>query len=94
MDYKAEITLNEKDSLFDLRIAEQNLVKAYAEALTECSHRVFFAEIKSGLISAAEDCLHTFNLLKERKYIADDLGDEEKKACVKKRFAAASHELS
>lgn len=94
MDYKAEITLNEKDSLFDLRIAEQNLVKAYAEALTECSHRVFFAAIKSGLINAAEDCLHTFNLLKERKYIADDLGDEEKKACVKKRFAAASHELS
>ena len=33
--YKAEVTLNEKDSILDLLALEKSLVKIYATALTE-----------------------------------------------------------
>ena len=46
MDYKAETTLNEKDSLQDMLNLEKNLVKVYSTAMTEGASDGFRTLIK------------------------------------------------
>ena len=41
MDYKADITLNEKDSLQDMLNLEKSLVKIYSTAMTEGASKGF-----------------------------------------------------
>ncbi len=66
--YKAEITLNEKDSLTDTLILEKTLTKTYALVLTEGTTKGFREKIKKNFMASADDQLHTFLLLCETGY--------------------------
>jgi hypothetical protein len=45
-NYKAEVTLNEKDSLLDLLSVEKSLVKLYALCITEGCSQGFRSVVK------------------------------------------------
>ncbi len=67
-NYKAEITLNEKDSMLDMLEMEKNLTKVYATALTEGATKGYRERLKSNLNEELNDQLHLFLLMCEEGY--------------------------
>lgn len=65
-NYKQDITLNEKDSLTDILMAEKELVKLYAGAMTEGSSKAFRQAIKSNLDTAVADQYTVFNTMSKQ----------------------------
>lgn len=67
-NYKAQTTLNERDSLIDLLNAEKSLVKVYSEMLTEGVSKGFRDVIKQNLDKAIQTQFEVFMLITELGY--------------------------
>ncbi len=92
--YKAEVTLNEKDSLTDLLTAEKSLVKLYALCITEGCSQGFRNMVKRHLSDAITDQMDVFLLMTELGYYRVESAGEEELNKLKKKFSAVSKELS
>ena len=92
--YKAEVTLNEKDSLTDLLTAEKSLVKLYALCITEGCSQGFRNMVKRHLSDAITDQMDVFLLMTELGYYRVESAGEEELNKLKKTFSAVSKELS
>ena len=66
--YKADITLNEKDSLQDMLNLEKSLVKIYSTAITEGCSKGFRTLVKEHWNEATEDQLKVFLQMTEHGY--------------------------
>ena len=62
-NYKSKITLNEKDSLTDILMAEKELVKLYAQAITEGAGRSFRSTVKNNFEGAVADQFAVFTAM-------------------------------
>ena len=67
-NYKADITLNEKDSLQDMLNLEKSLVKIYSTAITEGCSKGFRTLVKEHWNEATEDQLKVFLQMTEHGY--------------------------
>ena len=67
-DYKADITLNEKDSLIDMLNAEKNLVKVYSTAMTEGCSSGFRQTVGEHWEECAQDQMNVFLQMTEHGY--------------------------
>ena len=65
-NYKSRITLNEKDSFTDILMAEKELVKIYAEAITEGAGRSFRSTVKSNMEGAVADQFAVFTAMSKQ----------------------------
>lgn len=92
--YKTEVTLNEKDSLQDMLIAEKNLLKVYATALTEGASKGFRNVIKEHFIATADDQLKVFLTMTEHDYYRVQSAGEEQLSDVKGKFSKTRSELA
>ena len=94
MNYKAETTLNEKDSLNDLLIVEKALVKLYATAITEGCSNGFRKAIKKSLEEQIEDQISVFFFLTENDHArVQSATDTELKEAVE-QFSKVKNELA
>lgn len=94
MNYKADITLNEKDSLTDILTLEKNLVKVYSTVMTESCSRGFRTAVKTFFNETAAAQLEVFLMLTERGSYRTESATEESLLRVKKEFSSALKELS
>lgn len=85
--YKAEVTLNEKDSLTDILNAEKIMVKLYALATTEGCSQGFRNTVKKHLSDTITDQMEIFLLLCELGYYHTESVAEEEKEKLKKSFS-------
>ncbi|MBQ3046720.1 MAG: spore coat protein [Clostridia bacterium] len=93
-DYKADITLNERDSLIDMLSVEKTLVKLYSTALTEGVSKGFRNAIKGHWIETADDQLKVFLQLTENDYYRVHSADEEELSSLREQFEKTKHQLS
>ncbi len=92
--YKTEVTLNEKDSLQDMLIAEKTLMKIYATALTEGASKGFRESLKELYDQASADQLSVFLQMTEHGYYKVEAEAQENKDAVKEKFAKTRSELA
>ena len=86
MDYKSEVTLNEKDTIVDMLILEKNLAKVYAEVLTEGCSKGFLTVVKDCMNKTFNTQFKTFMLLTECGYYRVHSATEEEINACKKKF--------
>ena len=86
MNYKAETTLNERDSLTDLFLAERLLLKLYADYLSLGCSKGFLTLAKNQMLTIEKDRLSVFMLMTERDLIGVNSCDEERKYEIIDRF--------
>lgn len=92
-EYKADITLNEKDALNDLLILEKTLVKVYATALTESVSKGFRTIVQEHLLSTSKIQETVFFLMTERDYVRVVSAKEEALDKIKKEFEKVKKEI-
>lgn len=68
MDYKSDITLNEKDSLQDMLNLEKNLVKVYSTLMTEGVSKGYRTAIKNNWNEAVEDQADVYFMMTDKGY--------------------------
>ncbi len=93
-NYKADITLNEKDSLQDMLNAEKSLVKIYSTAMTEGCSKGFRNLIKEHWGECAQDQMNVFLQMTEHGYYQVESAPEQILAEHKQKFSKISHQLS
>ncbi len=86
MDYKSEVTLNEKDTIVDMLVLEKNLAKVYAEVLTEGTSKGFLTIVKDCMLKTFHDQFKTFMLLTECGYYRVHSATEEDIKHCKEKF--------
>ena len=94
MDYKADITLNEKDALTDMLTAEKNLVKTYSEVMTESCSKGFRTLVKNHWSDAVSDQTDVFLMLTEHDYYRVETAPAEETEKVKEKFAEVRGQMS
>ncbi len=94
MNYKADITLNEKDSLTDILTLEKNLVKVYSTVMTESCSRGFRTLVKSLWNETAAEQMDVFLMLTDNDYYRVESAPEEELGKIKRAFTPALKELS
>ena len=92
-DYKAQITLNEKDSITDLLTLEKTLVKIYATALTEGVSKGFRERVKENLDQTICDQFEVFTFLTEHDYMRVQSAPECAVNEQKEKFEKVKKEL-
>ncbi len=92
-DFKADITLNEEDSLTDLLMQEKTLVKLYATAICESVSKGTREVIEENLSKTICDQISVFFLLTELDYYKVEAATEEQRANVRVDFAKAKKDL-
>jgi spore coat protein CotF len=93
MDYKAETTLNEKDSLQDMLILEKTMAKIYATALTEGASEDYKKTIKCHFNGIIEDQTEVFNKMTELGYYELEPAPENVKQETKDKFCQIKKQL-
>lgn len=93
-NYKADITLNEKDSLIDVLSAQKDLVKTYATCLTEGVSKEFRRVVRENFSTLSDDQLSTFFLMTERGYYKVESAPEEQIKQLKTQNAKIKNQLS
>lgn len=93
-NYKADMTLNERDSLQDMLSAEKNLVKAYATSITEAVSNGFRTVIKNNFSSATHDQLDVFMQMTEHDYYRVQAASEEELKTQRDKFERVKSQLS
>ena len=93
-DYKADITLNERDSLIDVLNAEKALMKLYTTALTEGCSEGFRRLIKEHLSQTTDDQLKVFLQLTENGYFRVHSAPEEELAKLREQYDKVRYQLS
>lgn len=94
MDYKAEVTLNEKDSLQDLLTLEKTMVKLYGTAMTEGCSKGFRQMVKQLLNDTANDQMEVFLLMTELDYYRVESASQEQLSKQKEKFSKIKSQLS
>ena len=92
--YKAEVTLNEKDTLTDLLTLEKSLLKLYALCISEGCSQGFRNLIKSHLSSVITDQMEVFLLLTELDYYRVESATEDSLKKIKDKFNKEKGALS
>ena len=93
-NYKADITLNEKDSLQDMLNLEKAIVKIYSTAITEGASKGFRTLIKSNWQEATEDQLQVFLQMTEHGYYKVQSAPETLLAEQRNKFRPVTGQLS
>ena len=93
-NYKADITLNEQDSLIDLLNAEKQVYKMYATSLTEGVSKGFRNTVKSLMQESADDQFNAFSLLTEKDYAEVTTAEESEVKQLKDKFCCKCSELN
>ena len=93
-NYKADITLNEKDSLQDMLNVEKSLVKIYSTAITEGASKGFRTLIKSHWAQATDDQLKVFLEMTELGYYQVESAEETMLSEQKEKFNKVKTQLS
>ncbi|MBQ3492793.1 MAG: spore coat protein [Clostridia bacterium] len=93
-NYKADMTLNEKDSLQDMLNLEKSLVKIYSTAMTEGASKGFRTLIKSHWAEASEDQLQVFLQMTEHGYYQVESAPETVLSEHKNKFSKIKGQLS
>ncbi len=93
-NYKADTTLNEKDSLQDMLNLEKNLVKAYAFGLTEGASNGFRTVIKDNFLDATHDQLDVFLQMTEHGYYKVTSASQEELKAQRENFERVKSQLS
>ena len=91
--YKAEVTLNEKDSLQDLLNIEKSMVKLYATAITEGCSRGFRTLIKEILNETVEDQMNVFLQMTELGYYKVESAPESTLNEQREKFVKVKSQL-
>ena len=92
--YKAEVTLNEKDTLTDLLTLEKSLLKLYALCISEGCSQGFRNLIKNHLSSVITDQMEVFLLLTELDYYRVESASEDSLKKIKDKFSKEKGALS
>ena len=93
-NYKADITLNEKDSLQDMLNLEKSLVKIYSTAITEGCSKGFRTLIKSHWQEATDDQMKVFLEMTEHGYYQVQSAEETMLSEQKNKFLKVKNQLS
>ena len=93
-NYKADITLNEKDSLQDMLNLEKSLVKIYSTAITEGCSKGFRTLIKEHWNEAAEDQMKVFLQMTEHGYYEVQSAEQTVLSENKNKFMQVKGQLS
>ena len=93
-NYKADITLNEKDSIQDMLNLEKSLVKIYATAITEGCSKGFRTQVKENLNGAVEDQMNVFLQMTEHGYYQVESAPEQALMQNKEKFCEVRSQLS
>ncbi len=93
-EYKAEITLNEKDSLQDMLNLEKSLVKIYSLAMTEGCSKGFRTLIREHLDLSADDQMKVFCEMTEHGYYQVESAPETVLSEHKNKFSKVKSQLS
>ena len=93
MDYNANVTLNEKDSLQDLLNMEKSVVKMYTTAITEGCSNGFRTLVKSNLNEAIDDQVEVFFMMTENGYYQVESAPKEKTNELKTTFSKVKKSL-
>ncbi len=94
VNYKADITLNERDSILDMLSIEKQTVKAYSTAITEGVSKEFREVIKNNLDSGVDDQFMTFMMACEYGHAKVCSADEENLKSERERFVQIGRELN
>ena len=93
-NYKAETTLNERDSLQDMLTLEKGLVKLYSTALTEGVSNGFRTVVKDHWNGAVSDQLDVFFQMTEHGYYRVESAPEDALEEQKEKFKPILNQLS
>ena len=93
-EYKADITLNEKDSLQDLLNLEKTMVKTYSTAMTEGASKGFRTLIKAHWNDSAETQADVFFLMAELGYAKVESAPENVLSEQKNKFSKIKSQLA
>lgn len=93
-NYKADITLNEKDSLQDMLNLEKSLVKIYSTAITEGCSKGFRTLIKEHWNEATEDQMKVFLQMTEHGYYEVESAEQTVLSENKNKFMQVKSQLS
>ena len=93
-NYKADITLNEKDSLQDMLNLEKSLVKIYSTAMTEGCSKGFREQVRDNWETATEDQMKVFLLMSELGYYQVESAPETVLSEHKNKFSKVKSQLS
>ena len=92
--YKADITLNEKDSLQDMLNLEKSLVKIYSTAITEGVSNGFRTLVKEHWNQATDDQIKVFFEMTEHGYYQVESAPKETLSEQKSKFDKVKNQLS
>lgn len=92
--YKAQTTLNEKDSLQDLLNAEKNLVKIYSTAITEGCSDGFRSVVMDNWQDSVSDQMDVFLQMTELGYYQVESAPEETLKEQRQKFCQIKNELN
>ena len=93
-NYKADITLNEKDSLQDMLNLEKSLVKIYSTAMTEGVSNGFRTLIRDHWNQATDDQIKVFFEMTEHGYYQVESAPEQILQDHKQKFSKVKTQLS
>jgi spore coat protein CotF len=91
--YKAQTTLNEKDSLQDLLTAEKGLVKIYSTAITEGCSDGFREVVMDNLNDAVSDQMDVFLQMTELGYYKVESAPENAINEQREKFLQVKNQL-
>ena len=93
-NYKADITLNEKDSLQDMLNIEKSLVQIYSTAMTEGASKGFRTLVREHWDETVDDQVKVFFQMTEHGYYEVQSAPEEMLNEHKNKFAKVKSQLS
>lgn len=91
--YKADITLNEKDSLQDMLNLEKSLVKIYSTAITEGVSKGFRTLIREHWNEATDDQIKVFFEMTEHGYYQVESAPEQTLTEQREKFSKVKSQL-
>lgn len=94
MNYKADTTLNERDSLYDILAVEKNLANTYSTVMLESCSKGFRNLIREHWNETVTDQLSVFLIMTELDYARVRSASNEQLASVKEQFNKTKHQLS
>ncbi len=92
--YKAETTLNEKDSIQDMLNLEKQMVKVYGTAITEGASKGFRTLIKTHLSETVKDQFEVYTMMTDHGYAKVQSAPPEMLKQQKEKFAKAQASLN
>ena len=93
MDYKSDVTLNEKDSLQDMLNLEKNMVKVYSTIMTEGVSKEFRTTVKNHWNETVEDQAEVYFMMTDKGYTEVQSAPETALSKEKNKFMKVKSQL-